>query len=65
MSTDAIPITEAAQHYGCSTRSVYRLVSKGLLTVHRRPADRRLYVSRSEIERIRWPQPQQQPATAT
>lgn len=55
--TELITIAEAIRRSGWSERSLFRLIDRGHLTVHRRPADKRNYLDCEELDRLARPQP--------
>ena len=50
---DMLTLDEAEQEYGVKRSTLYRYVQKGELHTYRRGMDRRAYVRRSDVERVR------------
>ncbi len=48
---DLVPIAEAESEFGFSKRTLERLISDHGIVKYRRPGDRRVYVSRSDVTR--------------
>jgi hypothetical protein len=46
---DLVPIAEAESEFGFSKRTLERLISDHGIVKYRRPGDRRIFVSRSDV----------------
>jgi len=57
-ATEFLPLQAAAEHYGVDQSTIYRLLSRGELTRHKRRGDKRTYLKVEELERLLRPQPQ-------
>jgi len=56
-----LPLQEAARWYDVNVATLYRLLTRGVLTRHRRQGDKRTYLLVKELERELRPRPTESP----
>jgi predicted DNA-binding transcriptional regulator AlpA len=61
---DMLTLEEAEREYGLKRSTLYRWAKRGQVQVYRRPGDRKSYVQRAEVEKLREFRPRQTGARA-
>lgn len=61
---DMLTLEEAEREYGLKRSTLYRWAKRGEVRVYRRPGDRKSYVRRAEVEKLRAFRPRETGARA-
>ena len=61
---DMLTLEEAEREYGLKRSTLYRWAKRGQVQVYRRPGDRKSYVRRSEVEKLKEFRPRETGARA-